>query len=230
MRIALLSLVLLMSSALAGPPAPRTGGLAIEGETLTVVTRVPFDIVGPPGAKLYYWSLPAGWKGNVGKVSKNHRVTVVVAPEGTATVNLTTVDKDFELAEYSLEVSVGKAGPKPPDPSPTPPVPPGPVGKAWVVVVEETSEAQAGRGALYADKALVDLIKARGWKLRVTDKDARDAAGNPPRDLAPYLALARTKPLPWLWVVSDRGRVLADQALPTKAADLVGLLRKVGGE
>lgn len=122
----LIPLPLLFCLALCAPcgvaaSAPRKAsgpGLTVEGETLVVVTRLPFKVVAPAGGKLYFWTLPSGWKHDAGTVSVKNVVTVSEAPEGSATVSAVAVDKDFVTAEYSLKVNVGKVTPPPPPPPP----------------------------------------------------------------------------------------------------------------
>lgn len=122
MRTALLSLAL---TTLLNTQAPLTvrkadpPALKIEGETLVIVTKVPFKVVAPEGFKLYSWSLPSAWKSDVkNSLTIKSTATITEAPEGSSTVSVTAIDKDFGVSEFSLQVNVGKASP------PTPPVPP----------------------------------------------------------------------------------------------------------
>ena len=233
-RTLVLSLLLFSTPFLSAQPRPKSepSALRVEGETLVVVTKLPFDIVLTAPADFVNWRVPSTWKFDEG----DNRITVTSAPQGTGTVvaqTLTVDIKDNKLiktkATHTLVVNVGKGTPPvPPDP-PDPPLPPIPVAKAWVVVIEETQEAQATRRTYYADPTLNAYVKAKGWKMRVADKDVKDPTGQPPKDLAPYLKMSQGKALPWLYVVSSDGIVRANQALPPTAAELTALLRKIGG-
>ncbi len=233
-KMLVLSLLLFSTPILSAQPRPKSepSALHVEGEVLVVVTKLPFDVVGPEGADLYFWRMPPGWTGT----EAANRLTVSAAPQGTAVVALQTLKVDWDAKKtvskaYALKVNVGQATPPvPPDPKPPdPPLPPIPVAKAWVVVIEETQEAQATRRTYYADPALNAYVKSKGWKMRVADKDVKDPSGQPPKDLAPYLKMSQGKALPWLYVVSSDGIVRANQALPPTAAELTALLRKIGG-
>ncbi len=91
-----------------------------------MVRSLPFDLVAPGDAILYFWRLPPNWKCVEGK----GRVTVTDAAAGTATVSVQTVKIDFEKKDsvtrtHSLTVVVGGVRPAPPDPGPGPgPAPP----------------------------------------------------------------------------------------------------------
>ena len=107
----------------AAAPAKRAaqagGGLTVEGDTLTVVQKVPFDVVAPAGYKIYSWTVPATWKSNAKALTKKNRVTVTEAPDGTGEVSVLGIKAlDAEPDEWSLKIHVGKPGapPKPPDP------------------------------------------------------------------------------------------------------------------
>lgn len=120
-------------------------------------------------------------------------------------------------------------GPNPPGPQPVPPGPaPGPVSKLYVVVIEDTLQSKSNRGAYYANKALLDRVKSKGWQFRVEDKDVKNAAGQTPPDLAAYVRAAAGKE-PYAFLVNQDGKVLFEGALPATPADLLALIQKVGG-
>lgn len=223
-----LSLLLLL-----GLSGAAWGDLAISGETKVVPYKlVRLEAKGAPAGAAVLWDVYPEDVADVLELPGGR--LVLTAPPGKYRVKCRTVSvKDgavsVETARAVVEVTGGAPEP-PPGPGPAPgPGPLPPITKAWVVVVEETSEARAERGAFYADRDLVGYLKTKAWKLRVTDKDARDAAGNVPADLAPYLRQAEGKPLPQVWVVDQAGTVRHQGALPASAADLVAVLRKVGG-
>lgn len=180
--------------------------------------------------------------GKADLASSSDRSTLeFVAPPGTYQVELlvATVGKDGIpiLSRVRKPITIGNApdpkpdpdpGPKPdpkPDPDPTP-VPPA---KAWVVVVEETSDAAAERGKILTDKNLSEYVKGKGWKVRVVDKDVKDSQGQVPADLRPYFALAGGKQLPQMFIVDQDGKVRFQGLAPKTAAEVLAILKKVGG-
>lgn len=207
--------------------------LVISGETKAQPYRlVRLQATGAPPGAAVVWDIYPEEPADTLELPGGR--LVFTAPPGTYRVKcraLTVKDGavTVETARAVVEVAGDTPGPKPgpkpgPDPGPLPPIT-----KAWVVVVEETAEARANRGAFYSDPDLVGYLRSKAWKLRVADKDVRDAAGNVPADLAPYLRAAAGKSLPQVWVVDQSGTVRFQGALPEKASDLVAVLRKVGG-
>ncbi len=155
---------------------------------------------------------------------------VFCAPAGRYSVGLRVVDfKRETVEEVDVEVVVrGGTTPPRPDPKPLPPVPPA---RAWAVCIEETRESLASRGALYGSRELNDWLKAKGWKMRPADKDAVGPDGKPPRDLLPYFKLAKdaARPYPQLFIVDQDGRIRHRGEMPTTAAGLLAILKRVGG-
>ena len=98
------------------------------------------------------------------------------------------------------------------------------------MVIEETAEATAARGVFLADADLVGFMKTKGWKHCIVDKDVKDKDGNPPKDLAPYLDRAKTKKLPQVYLVDQAGKVRHEGDLPTTPAELLALLKQIGGQ
>jgi hypothetical protein len=159
---------------------------------------------------------------------------------GTYKVRVVAASKDGGLATATFTVTflgeqptppppIPPVPPVPPDPGPGPTPPPVPPAKAWLVVIEETAEAKSNRGAYYSDPGLLGYLKGKGWKARIADKDAKDPAGNPPRDLAPYLRLAAGQSLPRAFVVDQAGTVRYAGALPATPAEMLAILRRIGG-
>lgn len=141
-----------------------TGSLTIEGDTITVVTKLPFKVKAPAGYKLYFWTLPATWKHDARTVSTSATVTVSEAPEGSATVTVVAVPADFTPVELTLKVNVGKVTP------PAPPVPPDdPLLKSLkAAYTSETDPQKADMvdrlGALYRQAAFVtDDASLKTW-------------------------------------------------------------------
>lgn len=169
-----------------------------------------------------------------------------VAPPGEYEVFLSAyrngTDGSIQVEDTQVTVTIGDPIPPPPPvppvppppvppvpPVPPPPVPPAPITRAWVVVIEESAEASADRGRWLADKGIRDYLTAKGWKLRVADKDVKDGSGNTPKDLQPYISRASGKKLPQIFVVDQDGKVRHEGDLPTSTADLLAVLKKIGG-
>lgn len=121
--------------------------------------------------------------------------------------------------------------PNPPNPNPPNPTPPVPVTpqKLFVVIIEETADAVANRGAMLADKDLNARMKDKGHKWRIADKDVVDSEGKPPADLVRFLEASKGKNLPQLFLVDEKGKTLKQLDLPKTASGLLEEIKKVGG-
>jgi hypothetical protein len=136
---------------------------------------------------------------------------------------------------FVCKVTVGgvepgpQPGPKPP-PDPKPPDPPAPTGVVkYVVVVEETGQAAANRGAFFADAKLHSRLKERGVLWRAVDRDAKDASGQTPADIRRFIDDAKAKSLPQVYLLDKDGRTLYSGNLTEDPARLLLLLEKYGG-
>ena len=117
-----------------------------------------------------------------------------------------------------------------PAPTPTPVVPVTP-SKLRIVIIEETSDATAGRGAMFADPLLSARMKDKGHSWRVVDKDVVGPDRNtPPADIAAQLQAAKGKALPQIFLIDEARtvRYAGDWGEKT-AADLIALLAQWGG-
>lgn len=122
-------------------------------------------------------------------------------------------------------VTIGPKADPVPDPIPAPVTDP----VAFLVIIEETGEATAGRGALFADPKLAARLKEKkiGW--RVADQDVKDSTGKPPADLVPYLGKAKGKPLPQVFFVAANGKTIYQGDLPKDVDGVLELLGRYGG-
>jgi len=129
----------------------------------------------------------------------------------------------------SFVVVVGGAKPEPfpkPEPKPEPYV-----GKGRILVVEETAEAANNRGQYFSNEALMGYIRAKcSHRPRIVDQDVKAPDGKPPADIAPWLALAKGKPLPQVYIVGGDGTVLFSGDLPKTPELLLSKLKEVFGE
>lgn len=137
--------------------------------------------------------------------------------------------KTAEKLKHTVRFLGDPSPPVPPGPDPPRPDPPTPVGPVkYVVVIEETADAAANRGAFFADAELQKKFTA-GLKWRVVDKDVIGPDGRPPSDVQRFLDEAVGKPLPRLYLLDVRGKVLFSGNVPSEPARLVELLIKYGG-
>jgi len=130
---------------------------------------------------------------------------------------------------FSKSFTVDGSAPQPPPPKPddgkTEPV----KGKlyGWVLI-EETSRPFKNRG-----QSLVKAIewsRANGVQHRVADQDVTTADGTTPADVAPYIARAKSKGVPQLYLVTETGAMLWEGAPPESATAWVELLNKYKGK
>lgn len=145
------------------------------------------------------------------------RVELLIVPTGATS---------GDVIRRTVDVTVGSS--PQPTPKPPPDPTPAPVNLWGFVVVEDTSEAVAARGAMLADPTLAALLKSKGYRWRIVDKDVAGADGKPPVDVAPCLTAAKGKPLPQLFLIDTKGNIVAQSTL-TGAAQVVDLLKKYGG-
>jgi hypothetical protein len=216
-------------------PAPAPG-LTVDGKYTLVVTELPFKVLAPAGADLYFWRVPAGWT-----VSDNgDSLTVMAAPAGAATVGLQTATIDWAgkktvRGNYSLAVAVGGTPPpQPPGPGPQPPGPgptPNPTTEPTVLIVYETAELsklpRAQLDALY-DKQTRDWLDRKAparWRIW----DANVPTANAPPVFQALMQRPRQS-LPWLVIAGPDGKPAFEGPLPANAADLLATLQKYGGQ
>lgn len=224
------------------PPAPQPGPLRLTADTLFVIDGdAPFLVLASP-AGLVSITEDAGpltirgrFADAPGKVETRrfrgkHVVTVEALATGRAELLVVPVGaaKASDVIRRTLDVDTGTA--PAPDPKPKPEPKPEPIveGKRWVLIVEETADAHRSRGKLLTDPELFARIKDKGHVWRITDDDVKDASGNVPADLKPYIDRAAGR-LPRLFVVAPDGQVLVDEPCPADAAGVLKLLVGAGG-
>jgi hypothetical protein len=144
------------------------------------------------------------------------RVELLIIPVGGAA---------GDVIRRTLDVTAGHE--PPPKPTPTPDPAPMPVALWGFVIIEETADAVAARGALLAHPILSALVKSKGYHWRIVDKDVVGADGKPPADVLPCLNATKDKALPQVLLIDTKGNIVTQTALPN-AAGLVDLLKKWG--
>lgn len=206
----------------------------IVGETnVQPYKLVRLQATGMPVKSNAAWEVWPRGKADVAASADRTKVEFVAEP-GVYDVELLVFSLDESgipvLDRHWTKVTIGKAKPDPePEPDPDPKPDPKPITKAWVVIVEESEDARDSRGQFVTDKALSEYVKAKGWKLRMTDKDVLNPDGKVPADLEPYILRAKSKGLPYFCVVDQDGTIRTEGTLPDKASDFLATLKKVGG-
>lgn len=164
-------------------------------------------------------------------------VAVYAKGSGRAVVSAWGVQngKPMKLATMLVNANTPpQPKPIPPGPLPNPnpsPNPPSPVVSQplFVVIIEETADAVATRGSMFADPTLSAAMKAKGDKWRVADKDVVGPDGKQPADIARFLNDAKGKGYPQVYLVGQKGETVYGGPLPTKPADLLSLITQYGG-
>ena len=229
-----LGLFLLLSCCSCHSYGQESRQLTIQGKTELIVTELPFSVLAPPDnpqKTLFFWTVPPG-----AEVVDNGAELKVIRFAGNHLFQcrvVTWTPDGFQQETYQLRIRFQSPEPIPPPPPPVPPEPPEPptpeVKTLWLVVVEETADAKEDRAAWLTYAPLVDYFKAKKHRFRVIDKDVKGPDGQPPRELQPYIAAAQVGPLPFLFLVNESGDVLYRGGLPSTPADLLSLVKKVGG-
>lgn len=185
------------------------GAGAIGAEPIPIAVNQPFTVptsLGPATAIM----LPAGNTSYLvltlpGEAGKQTVIPLVVAPMGVI--------------------------PEPqPGPSPGPTPTPAPAGKVWLFSVTETKDQTPDQASVLNSEEAEKYIASKGWAWRKADKDVVDQNGQVPSDLSRWLERAKGKPLPYLIAADDGGMVIHEGPLPATAADLVALLKRLGGD
>jgi hypothetical protein len=146
----------------------RSVPLKVEGDTAVIVKSTPFKVLAPPGADLYFWTIPDSVSGN----SSDNVLEITKAPKGSFKVRLVSVTIEIKVVDGNVQKRVIKetgdldvtfaGGPGPgPDPDPDPKDP----------VVKALQEAYAKDTG--TDKAENMKLLARLY-LRLAEEDPKD--------------------------------------------------------
>ena len=225
--LSLCLLLALTGLALADPPSLVLPD-AVQGEAgAFVVVRASTE-----GRQVRWVALDRGLNVFPGELLREGKTTVVTAvrPGTYRLAAITSLNDELSDLVVTRVVIGGEPTPDPkPDPPPDPKPDPRPT-KCWVVIIEETSQAAVDRGRWIVDPGLAKYIQSKGWRYRIADKDAVDADGKPPRDLAGYIERAKQRgTLPYLFIVDERGKVRTEGQLPRTPAELLTTLQRIGG-
>lgn len=158
-------------------------------------------------------------------------------PPQTYHIRALYVDFDAKLfGEVEADAAIVGESPPPnpgpgPGPGPTPPPTPNTPSKIWVVVVEETSQAAANRGAIFGDPSLNAYMASKGHHWRIVDKDVVGPDGQPPADVKRFIDKAAGRPYPSVFFVDEKGKIRGEARIaPTDtAANVLGILKTFDG-
>lgn len=151
--------------------------------------------------------------------------------EAKYTVEVIVVNFDTKkISRKKLVVTFAQNPQPPPNPDPKP-EPPGPVTptKFKIVIVEETEQAVAERGAFLASTTLAAYLREKGHSWRVVDKDVTDSSGKPPADIAKYIEAAKGKTLAQVFLIDSDGKLRHQGNCNFKVSEMIELLKKNGG-
>lgn len=208
----------------AAPPELRlvpTTLVPIAGDQVRVTAKTDTGVT-------VKWTVIGDWQHTYDTDGKS---IIVVCKSARFDILAITVNEKSELSEFvTLTFNGGTSPfpPGPPGPTPTPIVTPA---KLRIVIVEETADATAGRGAMFADLKLSARMKERGHSWRVVDQNVTGPdRKTPPADVVEFLDASKGKALPQIYLVDEAGttRYKGDWGKKT-AAELILLLSQWGG-
>lgn len=218
------------------PPAPTTGAVKLlAGQVYDVRCSVPCVVRAYPAGLVSIDAevVPAGETLRVrdtftdGAKARSYKgpltvysVRAVASGKCDLAIVPLGLKGEADIVTVTLDVGSGKGPQPPPDVEPAP-VP----ADLWgFVIVEETSDAVAGRAALLGDKDLAAFLKAKGLRWRVVDKDVVGRDGATPADVKAWVDDAKGKPLPQVYLVGKDGAKVYGGPCPKTAAELVKLI------
>lgn len=212
------------AGAIAAPPELRlvpTTLVPVVGDLVRVTAKTDTGVV-------VKWNVVGDWQYAADSDGKS---ILVVCKSARLDISAITVNDKSELSEFVTLTFNGGTAPFPPGPMPGPtPIIVTP-SKLRIVIVEETADATAGRGAMFADLKLSARMKDKGHSWRVVDQNVVGPdRKTPPADVVEYLDASKGKALPQIYLVDEAGttRYKGDWGKKT-AAELVLLLSQWGG-
>ena len=120
-------------------------------------------------------------------------------------------------------------GPEPrPDPEPQPDPQPNPRGPLSLIWIEETTDRTPEQAKAITDQSIRDALKKAGWTLRIADVDVMNENGQPPDDLAAFIAAARRDGVPRLFAIDDKGAEVFNGKAPANRDEFLAILRRLG--
>ena len=176
--------------------------------------------------KSFIVPLASGENGSAIALQGGNEQILVLATQGNPPI----------LSLYRL-IAFDAPGPQPepepnpqPDPSPNPnpnpqPIPHGPISLIWI---EESSERTPEQAKAITDQAIRDALKKAGWSLRIADVDVINEYGQPPDDLAAFIAAARRDGVPRLFATDDKGAEIFNGKAPANRDEFLAILRRLG--
>lgn len=197
-----------------------------------IVAGVALGPIPPGAAGELEFRYQAGDRLEVQAVAEQQAWRILAAEDGPRAVVAAVVADRLILEDFPLPFGVSPGpGPNPrPDPQPDPdPQPePRPDGPRHLLWIEETSARTPGEAAAVTDHEIREALAAAGWSLRVADVDVIDEQGKTPSELAPFIAAARERGLPRLFVRDAAGAEVYAGRAPTDTQSFRRLLTALG--
>ncbi len=135
----------------------------------------------------------------------------------------------YRLAAFDAPEPGPGPEPKPdPEPGPNPDPQPNPRGPLSLIWIEETADRTPEQASALTDSELRDAIRKAGWSLRIADVDVVDEAGNPPSDLAAYIASAKRDGVPRMFAVDAAGAEVFAGRAPANKDEFAAILKRLG--
>lgn len=221
----------------AGIPAQNIP-LEIQGETVTVVKKLPFTVLAPTGHDVYFWDVPSNVKWSTSGEAGNS-ILVTEAPAGEVTVRVKFIKIDWankKLGQrFGTTTFIVGTAPVPPPPTPDPPKPdpdnPAPInapGYRVLMVYKKLDYQPTQSEALFGAEARAFLNanctpgadgKTKAYRIFPSGTDA--SADEPwVRDTV------QRHPGKDSYLVVSNGKTGYDGDLPATSADIMAILKK----
>jgi len=153
-----------------------------------------------------------GWAGEQYiwfEASAAGRYTIVVAVNGE-------IKPDLTLA--SLDVG-GE--------SPNPPPPPPPEEEVWgVILIEESEERTHALAKILVGTEVSEFLESKDLIWKPADQHVIDVGGETPQDLVPYIAEAKERGLPRLYIMGVNGHEFYAGEVPKDSAAVIKLVKQ----
>jgi len=142
--------------------------------------------------------------------------------EGRCYLVLSTVS-----GKIGLWTMIRTKSPLPPDPDPKP----NPIAqKLTIGIVEEPSITTFEQKKVLVDKEWRELATSKHTFVGLIPQKITEGETNePPAALVPFLNRAKGKPLPWIVLFNDAGKLVWEGELPKTPSEMTSVIKKFGG-
>jgi len=132
-----------------------------------------------------------------------------------------------ETGKIGLWTMIPMKSPLPPEPQPPkPPI----AQKLTIGIVEEPSTTTLDQKKVMVDKEWRELAIAKHNFLGLIPQNITEGGTDtPPAALVPFLDRAKGKPLPWIVLFNETGKLIWEGALPKTPSEMTAVIKKFGG-